>query len=77
MSWKYSAQYKSQNFRIDAATSAALNGLSDAQIQFKGQWHSDAFKQSFIQILVGPVLQKNWFNIKDEQVMTGTNHLFI
>lgn len=38
-------RYKSHSFRIGAATTAALKGLSDAQIRFKGRWHSDAFKQ--------------------------------
>lgn len=39
-----SSQYKSHSFRIGAASSAADNGLSDAQIRHLGRWKSDAFK---------------------------------
>ena len=39
-----SSQYKAHSFRIGAASSAADNGLSDAQIRHPGRWKSDAFK---------------------------------
>ena len=39
-----SSKYKSHSFRIGAASSAADNGLSDAQIRHLGRWKSDAFK---------------------------------
>ena len=39
-----SSKYKSHSFRIGAASSAANNGLSDAQIRHLGRWKSDAFK---------------------------------
>ena len=34
---------KSHSFRIGAATFAAQQGLSDAQIRSRGRWHSNAF----------------------------------
>ena len=39
-----SSQYKSHSFWIGAASSAADNGLSDAQIRHLGRWKSDTFK---------------------------------
>ena len=39
------ARYKSHSFRIGAATWAAANGWTDAQIRHKGRWRSDAFKK--------------------------------
>ena len=39
-----SPQYKSHSFWIGTASSAADNGLSDAQIRHLGRWKSDAFK---------------------------------
>ena len=39
-----SSQYKAHSFRIGAPSSAADNGLSDAQIRHLGRWKSDAFK---------------------------------
>lgn len=35
--------YKSHSFRIGAATTAASEGFSDAQIRKLGRWHSNAF----------------------------------
>ncbi|XP_071146703.1 integrase/recombinase xerD homolog isoform X2 [Mytilus edulis] len=42
-------KYSSHSFRIGAATSAAMNGLSDSEIQAMGRWKSDAFR-SYIRI---------------------------
>lgn len=39
-----SARYKSHSFRIGAASYAAEQGLSDAQIRALGRWKSEAFK---------------------------------
>ena len=39
-----SGRYKSHSFRIGAASYAAEQGLSDAQIRSLGRWKSDAFK---------------------------------
>ena len=39
-----SSKYKSHSFRIGAASLAADQGLSDAQIRHLGRWKSDAFK---------------------------------
>ena len=39
-----SSKYKSHSFQIGAASSAADNGLSDAQICHLGRWKSDVFK---------------------------------
>ena len=36
--------YKSHSFRISAASLAAENGMSDAQIWGLGRWKSDGFK---------------------------------
>ena len=36
--------YKSHSFRIGAASLAAENGMTDAQIRGLGRWKSDAFK---------------------------------
>ena len=36
-------RYKSHSFRIGAATWAAANGMSDAQIRLFGRWKSNAF----------------------------------
>ena len=38
------SSYKSHTFRIGAASLAAENGMSDAQIRGLGRWKSDAFK---------------------------------
>ena len=38
------SRYKSHSFRIGAASLAAENGMSDAQIRGLGRWKSDAFK---------------------------------
>ena len=38
------SRYKGHSFRIGAASLAADNGLSDAQIRTLGRWKSDAFK---------------------------------
>ena len=38
------SSYKSHSFRIGAASLAAENGMSDAQIRGLGRWKSDAFK---------------------------------
>ncbi len=45
--------YKGHSFRIGAATTAALQGVPEEQIQRMGRWKSDAFKK-YIRI---PVLQ--------------------
>ena len=37
--------YKGHSFRIGAATLAAKQGFSDAQIRLMGRWKSDAFKR--------------------------------
>ena len=37
--------YKGHSFRIGAATLAAQQGLSDAQIRAMGRWKSDSFKK--------------------------------
>lgn len=37
--------FKGHSFRIGAASWAAENGFSDAQIQQLGRWHSNAFKK--------------------------------
>ena len=39
------AKYKGHSFRIGAATLAAENGFSDAQIRLLGRWKSDAFRK--------------------------------
>ena len=39
------AKYKGRSFRIGAATLAAENGLSDAQIRLLCRWKSDAFRK--------------------------------
>ena len=36
---------KGHSFRIGAATSAALRGVSDAQVRAVGRWASDAFRK--------------------------------
>lgn len=41
--------YKSHSFRIGAATTAALNGVSDQSIKAWGRWSSDAY-QRYIRI---------------------------
>jgi len=51
-------RYKSHSFRIGAASLAAEQGLSDAQIWLMGRWKSNAFKQyiwinSFMAFSVG------------------------
>ena len=38
------SSYKSHSFRIGAASLAAENGMSDAQIRGLGRWKSDAYK---------------------------------
>ena len=38
-------KYKSHSFRIGAATSASLNGISEEQIKRLGRWHSNSFKR--------------------------------
>ena len=38
-------RFNSHSFRIGAATSCAVKGVSDAQIRQLGHWHSDAFKR--------------------------------
>ena len=38
------SSYKSQSFRIGAASLAAENGMSDAKIRGLGRWKSNAFK---------------------------------
>ena len=38
------SRYKSHSFRIGAASLAAENGMSDAQIRGPCRWKSDAFK---------------------------------
>ena len=38
------SRYKSHSFRIGAASLAAENGMSAAQIRGLGRWKSDAFK---------------------------------
>ena len=40
-----SSKYKGHSFRIGAATAAAENGLSDAQIRSLGRWNSNAFQK--------------------------------
>lgn len=40
-----SSLYKAHSFRIGAATYAAGQGFSDAQIRAMGRWHSEAFKR--------------------------------
>ena len=47
-------KYKGHSFRIGAATSAALNGVSDAQIEAMGRWKSKAYKR-YIRI---PIISK-------------------
>ena len=42
--------YKAHRFRIGAASHAAKNGMSDAQIRHMGRWKSDAFL-SYIRLL--------------------------
>lgn len=37
--------YRSHSFRIGAASSAASQGVPEADIQAMGRWHSDAFKR--------------------------------
>ena len=39
------AAYKSHSFRIGAASTAAIKGFSESQIQYMGRWKSDAFKK--------------------------------
>ena len=40
-----SRHYSSHNFRIGAATAAALAGMPDHAIQLLGRWKSDTFKR--------------------------------
>lgn len=40
-----SSKYKGHSFRIGAASLAAANNISDAQIRLLGRWKSDAFKK--------------------------------
>ena len=40
-----SSSFKGRNFRIGAATAAALWGETDAQIRAAGRWSSDAFRK--------------------------------
>ena len=40
-----STRYKGHSFRIGAATFAAENGYSDAQIRLMGRWQSDAYRK--------------------------------
>ncbi|XP_055998375.1 uncharacterized protein LOC125674321 isoform X2 [Ostrea edulis] len=40
-----STRYKGHSFRIGAATVAAQNGCTDAQIRSVGRWHSNAFQK--------------------------------
>ncbi|XP_033727320.1 uncharacterized protein LOC117316694 [Pecten maximus] len=46
-------RYRSHSFRIGAASTAASRGISEADIQAMGRWHSNAFKR-YIRI---PTLQ--------------------
>lgn len=39
------AVYKGHSFRIGAASSAAMMGISSDNIQLMGRWHSDAYKK--------------------------------
>ena len=39
------AKYKGHSFRIGAASEAAKEGFSDAQIRLMGRWRSDAFRK--------------------------------
>ena len=49
LSLKYSSldkhNYKGHSFRIGAATTAAMLGISEEKIQMMGRWHSNAFKK--------------------------------
>jgi len=42
--WSDTSRYKGQSFRIGAASLAADQGFSDAQIRTLSRWKSDAFK---------------------------------